>query len=177
MTFEEFVGARLPALLRYATVVTCDPHLAEDVAQEVLRRVQQRWARIARMDQPEAYVKRMLLNEFLSWRRRAARRILPLRDEDLARVAPPVEDPARRVVERDHLLELIAALPPRQRAVVALRYYEDCTDAEIAALLECREATVRSHASRALATLRNGMHNGGTYPAPPGRAALTEGET
>lgn len=176
VTFEEFVGARLRALLRYATVVTCDPHLAEDVVQEVLTRAQQRWTQISRADQPEAYVKRMVLNEFLSWRRRLARRMLPMRDEVLARVAPPVDDPAGQVTERDHLLELIAALPPRQRAVIALRYYDDCTDAEIAALLECGEVTVRSHASRALAALRDGMRDGESSTGGARRAALAEGE-
>lgn len=161
MTFDEFVGARLGPLLRYATVVTCDPHLAQDVVQEVLLRAQQRWRRIARVDQPEAYVKRMVLNEFLSWRRRVANRVLPMERSQLDRATPPAEDPARQMVERDALLARIAGLPPRQRAVIALRYYEGCTDVEIAQLLDCRVGTVRSHASRALATLRDGM-------APPG---------
>lgn len=174
MTFEDFVAARLRVLLRYATVVTCDPYVAEDVVQDVLARAQARWGRIARMDQPEAYVKRMVLNEFLSWRRRLAQRVLPLGDELLARFTPAEQDPAGQVTERDHLLELIATLPPRQRAVIALRYYEDRTDAEIAELLECREGTVRSHASRALAALRNEIVD----DAPDGarRARLAEGE-
>jgi len=169
VTFDEFVGARLPALLRYATAVTCDPHLAEDVVQEVLVRAQTRWGRIGSVDQPEAYVRRMVLNEFLSWRRRGARRAIPVRDETIAAVAPTVDDPAGRVVERDAVVAMIAALPPRQRAVIALRFYEGSTDAEIADLLGCSEATVRSHASRALATLRGSSARG----AVAGRAALT----
>jgi RNA polymerase sigma-70 factor (sigma-E family) len=177
MTFEEFIVARLQALLRYATVVTCDPHLAEDVVQEVLVRAQARWSRIGRVEQPEAYLKRMVLNQFLSWRRRLKHRILPVRDEVLAHFAPPVEGPGDQVVERDRMLALIAALPPRQRAVIALRYYEDRGDAEIALLLECREATVRSHASRALATLRAGVTGSEEPTAAALRAAtVTEGE-
>lgn len=176
MTFEEFIGVRLHALLRYATVVTCDPDLAEDVVQEVLVRAQQRWGHISRVEQPEAYVKRMVLNQFLSWRRRLKHRIFPVHEEVLAHFAPPVDGPGETVAERDRLLVLIAALPPRQRAVIALRYYEDRSDAEIAALLECREATVRSHASRALATLRAGVSDeqDATVRAP-GAQAVTEG--
>jgi len=151
LTFDEFLGARLPALLRYATVVTCDPHLAEDVVQDVLLRAQQRWARISGADQPEAYVKRMIVNQFLSWRRRRAAKTLPV---PAAETAAADVDTAARIVERHALLSQIAALPPRQRAVIALRYYEDMSDVEIAALLGCSEATVRSHCSRALATLR-----------------------
>ena len=154
MSFDEFVTARLPALLRYATVVTCDPHLAEDIVQEVLLRAQQRWSRMAAVNQPEAYVKRMVLNEFLSWRRRRAAWEVPLSLGRLDQVSGPTPDPGTAVDERDELVRHIATLPPRQRAVLALRYFEGLDDAEIAALMKCRQITVRSHCSRALATLR-----------------------
>ncbi|MFG2044228.1 SigE family RNA polymerase sigma factor [Dactylosporangium sp. NPDC048998] len=169
MTFDEFVGAQLGALLRYATVVTCDPHLAEDIVQDVLVRAQSRWGRIGAVEQPEAYVRRMLLNEFLSWRRRATRRATPVRQETLDAAAPTVEDPASLLVKRDAVVAMIAALPPRQRAVIALRFYEGSTDAEIAEMLGCSEATVRSHASRALATLRR--------PEALARTILAGGDT
>lgn len=74
MDFEEFVSARLEVLLRYATALSCDPHLAQDVVQEALLRAQVRWSRIGPMDNPGAYVKRMVTNEYLSWRRHKARR-------------------------------------------------------------------------------------------------------
>ena len=154
LTFDEFLDRRLPALLRYATVITCDPHLAEDIVQEALVRAHGRWARIVAGGEPEPYLKRIVLNAFLSWRRRLAARVVPLSDVDLEARSLPVADPARGVVERDALLRQIAALPPRQRAVIALRFYEDNSDAEIAALLGCSEATVRSHCSRALLALR-----------------------
>ena len=154
MTFDEFVALRLPALLRYATVVTGDPHLAEDVVQDALVRAHTRWPRIAAIEQPEAYVKRIVLNEHLSWRRRRRGRVVPAPDEAIERATRPVDDPSGAVAERDAMVSMIAALPPRQRAVLALRYYDGRTDAEIAELLGCREATVRSHAARALATLR-----------------------
>jgi len=179
VTFDEFVGARLPALLRYATAVTCDPHLAEDVVQDVLVRAQSRWGRIGGVDQPEAYVRRMVLNEFLSWRRRVARRAVPVRDETIEAASPVLDDPAGRLVERDAVVGMIAALPPRQRAVIALRFFEGSSDAEIADLLGCTEATVRSHASRALATLRGSAMSRGSAASDSGstRPALTGKES
>ena len=164
MTFEEFIEVRLGALLRYATVVTCDPHLAEDITQEVLLRAQSRWAGIMRMDQPEAYVKRMVLNEFLSWRRRRAARTVPMSQEGLDAAAGPQSDPTAAVDDRDDLVRRIASLPPKQRAVIALRYYEHRTDEEIADLLSCGTGTVRSHASRALASLRGAI--AASHPMP-----------
>ena len=154
MTFDEFVSARFAALLRYASVVTWDLHLAEDITQNVLVRVQGRWARIARLEAPEAYVKRMIVNEFLSWRRRRAARLVPLPPAGLEALAVPAPDPAGMRDERDAMMRLIAALPRQQRAVVALRFYEDQSVEEIAAVLGCREVTVRTHLSRALTALR-----------------------
>jgi RNA polymerase sigma-70 factor (sigma-E family) len=155
VNFDQFVAARLPALLRYATVITGDPHEAEDVVQEALVRAQTRWQSILATGVPETYVKRMVLNGYLSWRRRRSHRTVPASTDAIERAAPSVADPATAIAERDALATMIAALPPRQRAVLALRYYEDRTDAEIAELLGCREATVRSHAARALAALRS----------------------
>ncbi len=154
MTFEEFVALRLGALTRYATVVTWDPHLAEDITQDVLVRAQARWSRIGRLDAPEQYVKRMVLNEFLSWRRRKAAQLVFVPKETLEGMVPHVPDRTGAVDDRDATRRLIAGLPPKQRAAVALRYYEDLTDEQIAALLGCRTGTVRSYLSRALAALR-----------------------
>ena len=173
MTFDEFVGTRLGALLRYAMVLTCDPYLAEEVVQEVLVRAQSRWSRIVGVDQPEAYVRRMVLNEFLSWRRRMLRRALPVRTETLEGAAGAVDDPAAGVAERDAMVALIATLPRRQRAVVVLRYYGGHSDTEIAELLGCRVGTVRSHASRALGTLRGAVRAASSSNEHP---ALTHGD-
>lgn len=152
MTFEEFAQSRLPALLAFATVLTGQRASAEDITQEVLIRVHHRWDQISGLDRPELYVRKMVLNEFLSWRRRSWRTVP---------AANPV--PARQDLTEDHaasyddhaaMLAQIAKLPGRQRAVLALRYYEDRSDAEIAELLGCAPATVRAYASRALAALR-----------------------
>ncbi|MEV4280645.1 SigE family RNA polymerase sigma factor [Actinoplanes xinjiangensis] len=151
-SFEEFVAARLGALLRYATVLTCDPHQADDIVGEVMVRVSARWRRIAAMDQPEAYVKRMVLNEFLSLRRRWGR-VVPMSHEQLDTRAGAV-DPLTERQERDELIRRVGALPARQRAVIVLRYFEGHTFDEIAELMGSRASTVRAQASTALAKLR-----------------------
>ncbi|MDQ2583980.1 SigE family RNA polymerase sigma factor [Saccharothrix yanglingensis] len=151
MEFGEYVAGRRPALMRFATVLTCQPWLAEDLVSDVLSRAFERWDRISRMDQPHAYVRRMVVNEYLSWRRRLAR-TTPRAD-----VGPDVGqlgDGADERAERDAMIGRLAALPRKQRAAVVLRYYAGLPDAEIAAELGCRATTVRSQISRALATLR-----------------------
>ncbi len=150
MTFEQFAQTRLPAVLRFAVVLTNDRGLAEDVVQEVLIRAYQRWDQIEALERPEAYVRRMVVNEFLSWRRKWAR-IVPHEDAVLDR---PVPDPTEPSAGQQVLLDEIAKLPRRQRTVMVLRYFEDLPDADIAELLGCAETTVRGYAFRALATLR-----------------------
>jgi RNA polymerase sigma-70 factor (sigma-E family) len=151
VTFDDWARVRLPALVRFATVLTGDRGLAEDVVQEVMIRAYGRWRRIVELDQPEAYLRRMVTNEYLSWRRRWAR-VTP--HPDLAGATQPVADHAEEHAERDAILLELARLPRRQRAVLVLRYYERLTDVEIAEVLGCPAGTVRSLASRALAALR-----------------------
>ncbi len=152
MTFEEFAAGRLPAVLRFAAVLTGDRAGAEDVVQEVLIRVYQRWDTIGGLDRPELYVRKMIVNEFISSRRRLWRLVPAGRGSDLDdRVTP---DHSGGQVERQALLAELAKLPGRQRAVVVLRYYEELPDGQIAEVLGCAPATVRSLAFRALATLR-----------------------
>ncbi|MEV0898781.1 SigE family RNA polymerase sigma factor [Actinoplanes sp. NPDC049802] len=157
MTFEQFALARLPSLLRYAVVLTGDRDLAQDVVQEVLARAQTRWRRISGADSPDAYVRRMVLNEYLSWRRSWAVRHVHAAGERLIELDDArggVRDHADGVVEADALWHRLAALGRKQRAVLVLRYYEQLDDDAIADLLGCTAATVRSHASRALRILR-----------------------
>jgi RNA polymerase sigma-70 factor (sigma-E family) len=150
LTFEEYVAARLPALLRQATVLAGDPHVAEDVVQDVLIKAQPKWARICELDAPDAYLRKMIVNELLSARRRVA---AALRRER-AQWPAPAQNDVDVIVLREAILQVIRTLPVRQRLVIALRFYEDMSDADIAALLDCTEGTVRSQASRALAKLR-----------------------
>ncbi|MGW5557923.1 SigE family RNA polymerase sigma factor [Micromonospora sp. NPDC003944] len=151
MTFEEYAFARTPALVRLARLLTGDEHRAEDLVQDVLAQAYARWGRIARTDRPDAYVRRMLVNAHNSWwRRRSSREIAVAAVLDEAATV----DEADGVAERDALWRLVCALPARQRTVIVLRYYEDLDDTSIAEILACSAGTVRTHASRALAALR-----------------------
>jgi RNA polymerase sigma-70 factor (sigma-E family) len=152
MTFEEFAVARLPAVLNFAAVLSGDRALAEDLAQEVLTRAYAQWDKIGRLDRPEAYVRKMILNEFLAWRRRSWRTTAVA--DPGTRLTSSAPDHASVHAERSSLLTELGKLPRRQRAVLVLRYYEGCRDAEIAELLGCRPGTVRGYASRGLAALR-----------------------
>lgn len=151
MTFDDWVGARGGALLRFALMVTADPGRAEDVTQTVLARAYRRWDHIGGLDAPEAYVKAMIVNEHLRWWRRRSSREVPVAEPADGAGEPDV---SARHASRDAAWALLGRLPRRQRAVLALRYYEDMSDDAIAATLGCTASTVRSQAARALATLR-----------------------
>lgn len=151
MEFGEYVARQRPALMRFATVLCGRPWLADDLVSDVLGRAFERWDRIAPMAEPNAYVRRMIVNEYVSWHRRLAR-TAPRADPELDTVQ--VGDGADERAERDAMIRRLARLPRRQRAAVVLRYYAGLSDAEIAADLGCREVTVRSQISRALASLR-----------------------
>jgi RNA polymerase sigma-70 factor (sigma-E family) len=151
LDFADYVGRQRPALLRFATVLTGQAWLADDLVSDVLGRAFERWARIETMAEPHAYVRRMVVNEYLSWHRRRAR---TAPRADLVAGAATVDDSADAQAERDAMIRRLTRLPRRQRAAVVLRYYVGLSDADIAAHLGCRPGTVRSQISRALATLR-----------------------
>ena len=138
-------------LLRLAYQLTHDRSLAEDVVQEALVSIYRTWRRAApAVSNHEAYARRVVVNEFL--RRRRLRSSSEVVTDDVPDVVEPSFDTA--VVDRDGLWRALGALPARQRAVLVLRYYEDLSDARIAELIDAKEATVRSLAARAVATLR-----------------------
>jgi RNA polymerase sigma-70 factor (sigma-E family) len=149
-TFDQFAHSRLPGLLRLAGVLAGDRGIAEDVVQEVLFRVSNSWTMISSRDAPDSYVRRMVVNEYLSWRRKWSR-IVPVSDVVDERSAP---DHADQHADRDDVSRRLDKLPARQRSVLVLRYYEGLTDEAIATILGCSIGTVRSHASRGLASLR-----------------------
>jgi RNA polymerase sigma-70 factor (sigma-E family) len=149
-SFDEWVTARAPALLRFAYVVTGSQHAAEDAVQDALARACERWVRVGRTLDPDTYVRRMIVNAHISrWRR--TRRESPV---EAVLAADPQPDHSERLGTGDAVWAVCRDLPPRQRAAVVLRFYEDLDYAEIAGLLGCSEATVRSHVHRALAVLR-----------------------
>ena len=148
-SFADFAAWSLPALLRFGHVLTGDPQEAEDLVQEALAKCLRRW-RHAAADDPVVYVRRVMVNTHLTWWRRWSARVR------LGGVPEAAADDARlrRSDDWDMLRQALARLPPRQRAVLVLRYLEDLPDASIAALLGCSPGTVRSQAARGLAALR-----------------------
>ncbi|SDU67498.1 SigE family RNA polymerase sigma factor [Jiangella alkaliphila] len=147
--FRRFVAGRSLALLRTAYALCGDRDVAEDLVQGALAKLYRRWHKI---DEPEGYVRRIIYNDQASrWRRRLVLREDPV-DAVPDRAAP---DAVEAVGDRMDVLALLQRLAPRQRAVLVLRYYEDLSEREIAALLGCSTGTVRSQAHRALAKLRD----------------------
>jgi RNA polymerase sigma-70 factor (sigma-E family) len=156
--FGSYVRDARVSLLRFAVVLTDDPELAQDLVHDVLLRAQQQWDRIGEVARPHAYVRRMITNEAISWKRKWARiEARPDADIDSA-----VADPTDAFDRRDALLGEVARLPIKQRAAVVMRYLEDMTDAEISEVLDCSAATVRVHIHRALRRLRVDL---GSQPA------------
>jgi RNA polymerase sigma-70 factor (sigma-E family) len=147
--FNAFVAARSRHLLQTAFLLTGDRHRAEDLLQTALTRAYLRWDRIE-SDDPEGYVRRTLTNAHIDWWRRK-----PWREEPSAELPEvAVNDATSSYAVRDAVLQALAGLSRRQRAVVVLRYYEDLSEAEIANVLGCSTGTVKSAASRAMAKLR-----------------------
>lgn len=156
MLFEEYVARQGQSLLRLAFVLTGDAQLAEDVTQTALTDAYWRWSKVSGARTPDAYVRRMLVNAHLNWRRRRSSHEEP-REFDVRRVtSPEVSDHADDVAARDHTRRMLASLPSRARTVLVLRYYADLGDAEIGELMGITPASVRAAASRALAQLRDG---------------------
>lgn len=148
--FSAYLAARQPALLRTAYLLTGDVHTAEDVVQTAFAKLYLAWHKVQRAESLDGYVRRILVNEAHSlWRRPWRRREVSA--EALPEVAgSPEYDDGRAAA----VWAIVATLPPRQRAVIVLRYYEELSEAEIARVLGISEGTVKSQASRALAGLR-----------------------
>lgn len=144
--FAAFVHHRSDALLRTAYLLTHDRHLAEDLLQTALAKAWPRWSRIE--GNPEAYVRKVIVNTYSTWWRRRWNGESPT--DDLPERATPEHDPSAI----DDIKTALGRLPKRQRAVVVLRFFEDLTEAETAHVLECSVGTVKSQTSKALAKLR-----------------------
>ena len=158
--FRSFVSARSPALLRTAYLLSGgDWALAEDLLQTALTKTYLSWGRIRDQNARESYVRATLATTATSWWRRKwigerATAVLP---------ETAVADPGSRVDDRDVLWRLVLTLPVRQRAVLVLRFYEDLSEAETARTLGLSPGTVKSHTSRALATLRRELTSTGGH--------------
>jgi RNA polymerase sigma-70 factor (sigma-E family) len=146
--FTAFVQTHGATLLRFAYLLCRDSARAEDFVQDALIKMLRRWRSAGVAAEPVAYARKVVVNEFLGWRR------LRASTEVYGDVEVALADETEVISDRDLMWRLIGTLAPRARAVLVLRYYEQLPDAEIAALLGCAEATVRSIAARALTALR-----------------------
>jgi RNA polymerase sigma-70 factor (sigma-E family) len=162
--FRRFVAARSPALLRTAFLLVGERALAEDLVQSALAKAYRHWTRISAAGDPEAYVRQIMVNERRSWWRRNPGR------EVLGSVPDRVgSDEYAGLAERDAVWQAVLRLPPRTRAVLVLRYWEDLSEAETARILDCSVGTVKSQASRGLRKLQQAID--------PDRSALTTDRT
>ena len=143
--FTDFVRDHSASLFRVAFLMTGDYQRAEDLLQTTLVRVYQRWPRVAQMERPGGYAHKVLVSLAGSWWRKRSSRESPL---------VLLEEPARGdrmedIAEHERVWQAVLSLPPRQRAVMVLRYYEDLSEAEIARTLSMAPGTVKSHAHAA----------------------------
>jgi RNA polymerase sigma-70 factor (sigma-E family) len=151
--FTAYVAARARLLRRSAYLLCGDWHRAEDLTQSALTKVYLAWTRVRRSDNVDGYVRQVLVRTYLDEQRRRWRAERPTGES----LDGPGPDPAAASDQRLDLLRALATLPPRQRAAVVLRCWEDLPIAEVARALDCSEGTVKSHTSRGLATLRGAL--------------------
>jgi RNA polymerase sigma-70 factor (sigma-E family) len=159
ITFEDYVARRGADLERYAYVLTADRTAAQDLVQTALLKALRRWRSIAQMDEPHAYIRRIVTTCYLDDRRRRARRPA----EHLTALPPDSAgpaDPAVGAADLDAVVRALDTLTRQQRAVIVLRHLIDLDDDRIAIELGCSTSTVRSHASHALQRMRATL----TYP-------------
>ena len=154
--FSAYMAARQPSLLRTAYLLTGDRHTAEDLVQTALAKLYLSWDKVQRRELVDGYVRRILVNEHNSLWRRAWRRRELSTDTVPDRAGPP-----DRVDNGDDgaLWDFVQTLPRKQRAVIVLRYYEELSEAETAEILGISVGTVKSQASRALASMRARIHD------------------
>lgn len=162
--FREYVAGQQHALYKLALLLAGHER-ADDLLQSALFRLAQYWPRVSRADSIDAYVRKVMYHEQASWwRRRRWREHSTAQPPDTA--APG--DLAAGVALRLRLRQALAQLPPRQRAAVVLRYYEDLPERDVAAIMSCSVGTVRSHTARALAKLRASCPDLVSAPEPQG---------
>ena len=148
--FDDFVAARSAALVRAAYLLCGDRARAEDLVQVALVKTWQRWQRVGDIEHVEAYVRRVVFTSYLAWWRRERETAVSDVPDRVCR-----RDDAAAADIRHDVVAALRRLPRGQRAIVVLRFYEDLTEAQTAAVLGCAVGTVKSQTARALARLRN----------------------
>jgi RNA polymerase sigma-70 factor (sigma-E family) len=148
--FSEFVEARSGSLFRTAYLMVGDHQLAQDLLQEALVKTLVAWPRLRDRDNVEAYTRRIVVTTSISWRRR---RSFHERPSDTL-PEPVGNDPAEEMVTHDAVVAALLTVPPRQRAAIVLRYYQDLTEAQTAEVLGCSVGAVKSQVAAGLKRLR-----------------------
>ncbi|BEP14463.1 SigE family RNA polymerase sigma factor [Acidothermaceae bacterium B102] len=166
--FQDFVRARTPALLRTAYLLTGDQQLAEDLVQTALAKTCLAWSRIERSDNADAYVRRVMYHQQVSWWRR--RRVAELLTGDPPERAT-ADEVGDRATTRIAVQTALLRLTPSQRAVLVLRYFEDQPESVVAELLGCSLGNVKSQTHKALARLRKVAPELADFQPLPGHAA------
>lgn len=166
VAFEHFVAESTDSLLRTAYLFTGDAGHAEDLVQESLYEIARRWSRVLSMESPQAYARRILINLALDDSKRRsrhraelARPSLPDRPRSLRWESELSSGAFAAADDRFELIRALGELPPRQRAVLVLRYFDDLTESEVASTLGCSIGTVKSTTSRALEKMRELVRN------------------
>ncbi|MGC4985689.1 MULTISPECIES: SigE family RNA polymerase sigma factor [unclassified Streptomyces] len=153
--FQGFVVGRWPRLMRTAFLLTGEQHAAEDLVQTTLEQVYVAWRRVGSADEPEAYVRRVMINAHARRHRRKLKEFLaPKDDSGLNREVPDSGDPIARADDRGALITALTQLPPRQRQAVVLRYWEDLSESQAAEAMGCSVGAVKSNAAKGIAKLR-----------------------
>jgi RNA polymerase sigma-70 factor (sigma-E family) len=148
---RQFIETESPALLRFAWALVGNWATAEDLVQTALVATWPRWESLLRAERPEYYVRKVILNTFLRWRRRRWNQEIPT--VELPRRSGQADDYSAADT-RQAVIAALLQLPPRQRAVVVLRYFTDLSEAQTAEMLGCSIGTVKRHSHDALARLR-----------------------
>jgi RNA polymerase sigma-70 factor (sigma-E family) len=161
--FHGFVMSRWPRLMRTAFLLTGEQHAAEDLVQSSLERAYASWRKVSAAEDPDAYVRRVLINAHARRHRRKLKEYLSARDDVQEFETPDRGDPMGRAEDRTMLLRALAGLPARQREAVVLRYWEDLTETQTAVAMGCSVGTVKSNTAKGIAKLR----------AIPGLATMT----
>jgi RNA polymerase sigma-70 factor (sigma-E family) len=164
--FSDYMSARLSSLRRLALLLCQDWHRADDLVQAAMTKLYLHWGRAVRADNIDAYVRGVVVREFIAERRTSWSRRVSLTDQ------PPEQPPLPR--DQEGFLDLqaaVAKLPPRQRAVLVLRFYCDLSIDQSAEVLGCTPGTVKSQAAKALGSLRGALGRDAETTAPAGQAS------
>ncbi|MBT0773648.1 SigE family RNA polymerase sigma factor [Kineosporia sp. J2-2] len=161
--FQVFVQQHWRSLNRTAFLLTGDRGRAEDLVQSAFEKVHRRWHHVSQMDAPLEYVRRVMVTTAISWRRRRGSGEIPSLSVDVG-----LHDPYERIDQREQLIGALRQLPNKMRAALVLRYFEDLSEADVAAAMGCSVGTVKSHISRGLQRLREKIGD------EPGRLSLPD---